>query len=55
MVAAQNFAVKEQAILVERSIFVDFVEPPDRAVDTLLGAVRHKHQKEKCQQRLTYV
>jgi len=46
VVAAQNFAVKEQAILVERSILVDFVEPPGNAVDTLLGAVRTRHQKD---------
>lgn len=45
VVAAQNFAVKERARLVERKVLVETTEPPDQAVDTLLGAVNYGHQK----------
>jgi class 3 adenylate cyclase len=45
VVAAQTFAMRERMNLVDRKVFIDLIEPPDRAVDTLMGAMRFKHHQ----------
>jgi len=43
---AQNFAVREVLLQADRKIFLNFVEPPNRAVDTLSGAMRFRYNKD---------
>jgi class 3 adenylate cyclase len=44
---AQNFAVREVLLQADRKIFLNFVEPPNRAVDTLSGAMRSMYNTKR--------